>query len=134
MLIFNKLMLIFNMQCVNIMKGGNEMQDIYKIIKSRREELGYTQDDLATKLGYKNRSSINKIEAGINDIPQSKIKEFAIALETTPSYLLGIEVEEQKINTIAAHREGNEDWTEDELAKIEEYKNLILAARNASRQ
>ena len=63
------------------------------MIKKRREELGMTQEELAEKLGYKSRSSINKIESGINDLPQSKIVEFAKVLKTTPSYLMGWEDE-----------------------------------------
>lgn len=31
-------------------------------IKKRRLELGMTQDELAKKLGYKSRSSVNKLE------------------------------------------------------------------------
>ena len=65
--------------------------ELYKRIKSRREELGLSQEDLAFRLGYKSRSSINKIELGLNDIPQSKIKQFAEALNTTPAYLMGWE-------------------------------------------
>ena len=65
------------------------MLDLYDRIRMRREELNMSQDELAQKLGYKSRSSINKIEKGINDIPQSKIKAFATALETTPEYLMG---------------------------------------------
>lgn len=57
-------------------------------IKARREELGMTQEELAKKLGYRSRSTINKIELGINDIGQSKIIAFAKALHTTTSYLL----------------------------------------------
>mgnify|MGYP001435298141 CR=1 FL=1 len=48
--------------------------ELYKRIKARREELGMSQEGLATKLGYKSRSTINKIEMGKNDITQSKIK------------------------------------------------------------
>ena len=58
-------------------------------IKAKRQELGYSQDELARKMGYKSRSTINKIELGINDITQSKIIEFAKALETSVSYLMG---------------------------------------------
>lgn len=58
-------------------------------IKNRREELGLTQAELAKKLGYKSRSSINKIEIGDNDLPQSKIIVFAKALNVTPSFLMG---------------------------------------------
>lgn len=46
-------------------------------IKSRRIELGMTQMDLAKKMGYKSKSTINKIELGINDINQSKMKKMA---------------------------------------------------------
>lgn len=67
--------------------------ELYNRIKMRREELGLSQVELAKKLGYKSRSSINKIESGENDIPQSKIAAFAKALETTPAYLMGIKTE-----------------------------------------
>ena len=69
---------------------------IYDRIKSRREELGMSQQDLADKLGYKSRSAINKIESGLRDINQSKISDFADALETTPAYLMGWEDEPRK--------------------------------------
>lgn len=62
---------------------------VNKRIRQRREMLGLSQDELAKKLGYKSRSSINKIEKGENDIPQSKILAFAEALNTTPEYLMG---------------------------------------------
>jgi transcriptional regulator with XRE-family HTH domain len=58
-------------------------------IKARRELLGISQEELAKKLGYKSRSSINKIELGKNDITQHKVVSFAKALETTPAYLMG---------------------------------------------
>ena len=58
-------------------------------VRQRREELGLSQDELARKLGYRSRSTINKIELGKNDIGQSKIIAFAKALETTIDYLLG---------------------------------------------
>ena len=65
------------------------MLDLYKKIRARREELNMSQDELAKKLGYKSRSSINKIEKGENDIPQSKIVAFARALDTSPETLMG---------------------------------------------
>lgn len=58
-------------------------------IKQRREELNLSQDELATKLGYKSRSTIAKIEKGNDDLSQSKIEKFATALDTTPGWLLG---------------------------------------------
>ena len=58
-------------------------------IKARRVQLGLSQEELAAKLGYKSRSTINKIELGINDITQSKVSAIARALDTTSSYLMG---------------------------------------------
>jgi transcriptional regulator with XRE-family HTH domain len=57
-------------------------------IKQRRLELGLSQDELAKKVGYKSRSSINKIELS-RDLPLRKVEVMAKALETTPAYLMG---------------------------------------------
>ena len=65
------------------------MKTIGERIKARREELDITQDELAKKLGYKSRSSINKIESGDRDLTQSKIKSIADALQTSPAYIMG---------------------------------------------
>lgn len=62
---------------------------IGEIIKNRRIELGMTQEQLAEKLGYKSKSTINKVEMGINDVAQRKIPKYANALSTTPEYLMG---------------------------------------------
>lgn len=64
-------------------------------IKARREELGMTQDELARAVGYKWRSSINKIEVNAQHLPQRKIEEIAKALKTTPSYIMGWEEDEE---------------------------------------
>ena len=57
----------------------------------RRKELGLSQEELAQRMGYRSKSSITKLEKGINDLPQSKVEELAAALETTPAYLLGLD-------------------------------------------
>ena len=62
---------------------------IYDRIRLRREELGMSQQELANKIGYKSRSAVNKIESGLRDIKSDKIKAIAIALNTTPAYLMG---------------------------------------------
>lgn len=58
-------------------------------IKYRREELGMSQEELAKRLGYRSRSSINKIEKDASGLPQTKIAAIAAALQTTPSYIMG---------------------------------------------
>lgn len=57
-------------------------------IRRLREQLGMSQEELAKKLGYKSKSSINKVETGSQGLTQSKIMRFAEALQTTPGELL----------------------------------------------
>lgn len=57
-------------------------------IKERREAINLSQDELAKKLGYKSRSSINKMELGIQDVPQRKIKQIAKILGCSIEFLM----------------------------------------------
>ncbi len=68
--------------------------EIGERIKQMRLDLGLSQDDLAKLIGYKSRSSINKIEIGERDITQSTILAFAKALQTTPSKLMGWDIDD----------------------------------------
>ena len=65
------------------------MNKLYKNIRKRRQELSMTQQELAEKIGYTDRSSVAKIENGQIDLSQSKIMQIAKALETTPGDLMG---------------------------------------------
>lgn len=69
-------------------------------IKFLRERRGLSQEELALKVGYKDRSSIAKIEAGLVDLTQSKIAAFASALCVSPAELMGIS-EAEDIFTIS---------------------------------
>lgn len=76
----------------NNYKKGVEIKNMAAIgqrIKQRRIELGMTQEELAHKMGYASKTTINKIENGINDVTQSKIIAFSKALETSVAYLMG---------------------------------------------
>ncbi len=57
-------------------------------IRKRRLALGLSQDQLAKKMGYRSRSTIAKIEAGENDISQTKMQIFAEMLQCSTSYLM----------------------------------------------
>jgi len=70
------------------------MHNIGQRIKQKREELGWTQEELANRMGYKSKSTINKIEMCINDVSQSKVVKFAEILDTSVSYLMGWNQEE----------------------------------------
>ena len=64
-------------------------------IRQRREELGLSQSELARIVGYKSRSSINKLEKDDkNGVSREQLYKIAQALKVTPSYLMGWEDEE----------------------------------------
>jgi len=56
-------------------------------LKNLRLAKGMSQDELAKALGYTNRSSINKIELGKNDMPRSKVVRAAQVLGVSPLQL-----------------------------------------------
>jgi transcriptional regulator with XRE-family HTH domain len=57
-------------------------------VRRRREELRLTQDELAKRMGYKSRVSINKIENG-RPVSQKIIVRLAEALDVSVPYLMG---------------------------------------------
>ena len=64
--------------------------DLSSRIRQRREQLGLSQEELAARMGYRSKSSITKLEKGINDLPRAKLEELAAALSTTPAWLMGL--------------------------------------------
>lgn len=72
------------------------MRSIGERIRVRREELGLSQEELGSRIGYKSRSSVNKIELDQRNLTQSKIKAIADALDTTPSYIMGWDEEKEE--------------------------------------
>ena len=58
-------------------------------VKYRREQLDLSQEELAKKAGYKNKSMILRIEHGSFVLSNDKIYILAKALEITPEFLLG---------------------------------------------
>jgi len=62
-----------------------------KNIKQLREKLGLSQEELALRMGYKDKSSISKIEIGKTDLSQARVKAFADFFNVTPTFLMGLE-------------------------------------------
>lgn len=62
-------------------------------IKQRRLELGLSQEELAKRLGNKSRASVCTVEKDREDLTTDRIRKYAEALETTPSFLMGWEDE-----------------------------------------
>ncbi len=96
---------------------------IGKRIQIRREELGLTQEELAHRIGYKSKSSINKIELDIQQLTQSKIKQIADALRTTPGYIMGWEDEEPELNA---------RLTDEELLLLSAYRSASEEIKTAA--
>lgn len=58
-------------------------------IRLKRESLGWSQKDLAEKLGLKDKSSVTKIETSGNKITLKNIEKIADALGCSVQYLMG---------------------------------------------
>ena len=67
-------------------------------VKKRREELEWSQEELARRMGYSSRTSINKIENG-RPCSQKIIARLADALCVSIPYLMDWEIEEEKKST-----------------------------------
>lgn len=98
------------------------MSTVGKNILRLRKEMGMTQEELAKRMGYTSKSSINKIEMGKSDIPQSKIVKFAEVLGTTPAHLMGWEDE----TTRFTHSMENYSVATSMLAQINSPDQIIL--------
>lgn len=72
-------------------QGGDDVLELYENIKKLRKQNKWSQDDLAKKAGYTDRSSIAKIEKGQIDLPQSKIILFADIFGVDPGVLMGMD-------------------------------------------
>ena len=97
-------------------------------IRRLRVSLNMSQDELAEKCGYTDRSSIAKIESGKADVPQKKIKVFADALNVNPSFLLQEIGSNNAVESNYYHDEYTRDLA-DFLHKNPDYKVLFDASR-----
>ena len=86
-------------------------------IKELRQRAGMTQDELAKKLGYTSRSTINKIEKGLVDIPQSKIQQLATLFNVDIPFIIGYDyisgkdiVNEYMTNTVVVIKDNNKKY------------------------
>lgn len=57
-------------------------------IMERRVELNISQLELAKRLGYSSRSSVSRVERGTLPLSKQAVSKWAVALQTTPEYLL----------------------------------------------
>lgn len=103
------------------------MNDLAYKVRARRKELKMSQDELAEKIGYKGRQSINKIEQGRQDIPMDKILVFADALHCSVNYLLSCG---SGLSEMVCSRYWNVQFTEEEIERIKTFIDFVIQQRN----
>ena len=105
--------------------------DLASKVRQRRIELGLSQDDLAQKMGYSSRTSINKIENG-RPCSQKIIARLASALNVSVSYLMGWDenIAKDPVGSAELHVEMimDEDLTEifEDFKKLDKKKRKIV--------
>lgn len=116
------------------------MSTIGKIIKDARLKKGYTQEELAAKVGVQ-KSAIAKWENGrVSEIKRSNLKALAVALELNPNTLLSpsaedmlslssssapeLELTEQEARLVGICRSLNEEGRE----RLVEYGDDLVAS------
>jgi transcriptional regulator with XRE-family HTH domain len=100
--------------------------EIHEIIKTLRIKNGLSQEELASLVGYSDRSSIAKVESGQVDLTQSKIRAFSKALNVSPAYLMGIS-DTQVAPTVQCE-------TPDECDLVRNYRQLNPSGKEYIRQ
>ena len=110
-------------------------------IRELRSEAGMTQEELARRLGYKSKTTINKIEMGERSLTQTKIKQIADILRVSPMYIMGWEQPYNNMDSTSDNMESALEgyYTDPETAKIAQeifddvnLRTLFHVARNAS--
>ena len=96
-------------------------------LKQRRLELGMTQDELASLVGYSHRSSINKIELDLAHISQKKIQALAKALGVTPDYFFYGSEKRDPVIVLEALNEDNQ-------SRLLSYYNYLLEQQNKEKK
>lgn len=93
-------------------------------IRAKREELGLTQEELAFKLGYKSRSSVNKVELS-RDLSLKIVTQYAEVLGCSAAYLLGWEDNAEENN-----RELSSEMAEIDVNVLSKFHSLTLEEQN----
>lgn len=94
---------------------------LYENIKELRLLNGWSQDELAKRAGYTDRSTIAKIENGEVDLRYSKIMKFAEIFHVDPVELMDLKDE---------IREQTSDFTPEEQEKLREYIRFVRFSKS----
>ncbi len=97
-----------------------------------RKEAGMSQQDLADRLGV-SQQTVSKYESGQREADHETLLVLSDIFDVSVDYLLGNTIARSRIENIAAHHDG-EDWTEEELEAIEDFKNFVRSRRKGDKK
>lgn len=94
-------------------------------IKELRVARGWTQEELAQKMGYADKTAISKIEKNVNDVNQSTIKKFAetFGCDVTDFFFVS-PVTQEDIVLIELYHEADQD-TQDVIKRLLAYNERL---------
>ena len=106
-------------------------------IKILRKRYDLTQQELADIAGVTNKA-VWAWENGLSEPRMGAIERIANHFGLKKSNIIeegGMDaVNDNDIETIAAHREGDDEWTEEELKLIEEFKEFVRSQRKQRKE
>ena len=100
------------------------MHEIYDNIKKFRKDYGWTQTELAERVGYADKGMISRIENGKVDLQQSQIIRFAEVFGVSPGDLMGSEGTMSVISVGEYYGSGQLSLSEEEKQIIRKYRAL----------
>lgn len=98
-------------------------EEIGKLIKEKREKLGWTQAQLGEKLGI-GASAVNKWELGtVYNIKREMLRNLAVVLKVHPANLIGIKLEVTEIVV------GVDEFSMNEIVEIKNFIEYVKSKR-----
>lgn len=110
---------------------------LYENIKKFRKQMKMSQEELAKRTGYTDRSSIAKIEKGMVDLSQTKIQQFADVFCVSASELMGWEENKKAVinddNSISESKKQllalAEQCSEEDAEKLLQMMQILLGKK-----
>ena len=104
--------------------------EIGKRIEDARRREGYTQGELAKRLGYQTPTAISLIEAGKRMIKIAELERMADILHSDIQFLLSGNTDRQTMTVSMALRSEHKDLSAEDVNKIESFIEFVKAQQN----
>ena len=106
--------------------------DLSSRIRQRREQLGLSQEELAARMGYRSKSSITKLEKGINDLPRAKLEELAEQVVYSLFFADKFDKLQDNLKSIYASGKSEEDIAYDVMELLDDFYSGIGSNMDAA--